>query len=239
MNNLKRHYPLEAAKHFVDNYFPNCQGALLAGSVVRGEATDTSDLDIVIFDDTILSSYRQSLIDFDWAIEVFVHNITSYKHFFDNDYKRARPSLPRMVSEGVIIKDNGIIEKIKNEANDILRAGPEKWSLEIIEMKRYFISDVLEDFIGSTNRPEDLIIANMLMDLLQEFVLRSNGSWVGSSKWVIRELQTFNPDFTNCFIHAFDDFYRNGDKLKIIKIADEILEPFGGRLFEGFRLVSK
>ncbi|HER2162506.1 TPA: nucleotidyltransferase domain-containing protein [Streptococcus pyogenes] len=59
-------------------HFPNCQGALLAGSVVRGEATETSDLDIVVFDKNLSSPYRESLIAFSWAIEVFVNNLTSY-----------------------------------------------------------------------------------------------------------------------------------------------------------------
>lgn len=230
--------PLEAAKRFVNKYFPSCQGALLAGSVVRGEATDTSDLDIIIFDNKSVSSSRQSIIDFDWSIEVFVHNLTSYKYFFDSDYKRARPSMQRMVSEGLIIKDNGVIEEIKDEANKILREGPEKWSLEVIKIKRYFITDALDDFIGSNYRAEELMIVNTLADLVQEFVLRTNGCWIGSSKWVIRELNKFNPDFTNQFVNALDTFYKVGEKNKVIELVDKVLEPFGGRLFEGFTLGS-
>lgn len=53
--------PIEAAHQFINKHFPNCQGALLAGSVVRGEATETSDLDIIIFDKNICAFYRESL----------------------------------------------------------------------------------------------------------------------------------------------------------------------------------
>ena len=113
MRNLNKLIPIEAAHQFINEYFPNCQGALLAGSVVRGEATETSDLDIVIFDNNLSSSYRESLIEYGWAIEVFVHNLTSYKQFFEMDYERARPSMPRMVSEGTILKDDGVIDSIK------------------------------------------------------------------------------------------------------------------------------
>ncbi len=84
--------PIDAAKKFVVAYFPESPGALLAGSVVRGEATNTSDLDIVVFDTNKPSSYRESLIKYQWAIEVFVHNLTSYKHFFESDIERAQPS---------------------------------------------------------------------------------------------------------------------------------------------------
>ncbi|WP_420491805.1 nucleotidyltransferase domain-containing protein, partial [Neobacillus niacini] len=138
--------PKESAKLFIQKQFPNCDGALLAGSVVRGQATETSDLDIVIFDKNVTSSYRESIIDFGWNIEVFVHNLISYKHFFESDYERARPSMPRMVSEGVVLKDNGIIDSIKHEARELLRKGPAKWTQETIYIKRYFITYVLDDF---------------------------------------------------------------------------------------------
>lgn len=81
MKELKRLEPLQAAAQFIFKHYPNCQGALLAGSVVRGEATHTSDLDLVIFDDSLISSFRESLIEFGWPIEVFAHNLTSYQAF--------------------------------------------------------------------------------------------------------------------------------------------------------------
>lgn len=236
MANLNRLSPIEAAHQFINKHFPNCQGALLAGSVVRGEATETSDLDIVIFDKNLSSSYRESLIDYGWAIEVFVHNLTSYKQFFEMDYQRARPSMPRMVSEGIILKDDGIIDSIKIEAMDILNKGPEEWSEETINTKRYFITDALGDFIGCSNRAEELFIANTLAELLSEFVLRTNRQWIGSSKWVIRSLRHYDVEFANHFVEAFDTFYKSGNKNQVIQLVDYVLQPFGGQLFIGFSL---
>jgi hypothetical protein len=236
MKNLNKLPAIEAAHQFINEHFPNCQGALLAGSVVRGEATETSDLDIVIFDNVLSSSYRESLIDYGWAIEVFVHNLTSYKQFFKMDYQRARPSTPRMVSEGIVLKDDGIIDSIKKEAMDILNNGPEEWSEETIKTKRYFITDALDDFIGCTNRAEELFIANTLAELLSEFVLRTNRQWIGASKWVIRSLRNYDEEFANYFVEAFDIFYKAGNKNQVIQLVDYILQPFGGQLFDGFSL---
>jgi predicted nucleotidyltransferase len=179
---VQRLYPLEAAKHFISHHFPTCQGAVLAGSVVRGEATDTSDLDIVVFDNNVSSAYRESFFDFEWAIEVFVHNLNSYKVFFQSDYERARPSLPRMVSEGIVINDTGIIDSIKREANELLDKGPEERKQETITTKRYFLTDALDDFVGSLDRNEEIIIANTLAEAVHEFVLKTNGHWIGASK---------------------------------------------------------
>lgn len=226
----------EAAKKFVDEYYPECDAALLAGSVARGEETSTSDLDIIIIDRNLPKAYRESRLVFGWPIEVFVHNLDSCMEFFKSDIKRARPSLPRMVKEGLVIRDHGILGAIRKEADFLIMQGPESWSSQEIAVKRYFISDTLDDFIGTNDRAEELFIANTLAGLLHEFVLRTNGCWIGSSKWMLRELKNFNPDFTSIFVDAFDTFYRNGSKEKIIELAEDILRPHGGRLFEGFSI---
>lgn len=228
--------PLEAAKLFIEDRFPACDAALLAGSVTRGGATSTSDLDIVVFDHLVPSAYRESLTAYGWPIEVFVHNFYSYTIFFDNDIKRARPSLPRMVSEGIPIKNHELLPAIQREATAILENGPEEWNAKEIDMKRYFLSDTLEDFIGSNSRAEELFIANALAESLHEFVLRINKRWIGKSKWMIRELNHFDPLFTNRFVDAFDNYYRTGEKSLIIDLADSVLEPFGGKYFDGFSI---
>ena len=234
MNDLKKGNAIEAAQQFIAQYFPHCDGALLAGSVVRGEATETSDLDIVVFDHTRMASYRESIVAFGWAIEVFVHNLTSYKQYFHEDYKRARPSMPRMVSEGIVLKDNGILDGIKNEAKLLLDKGPEEWTEQTVKIKQYFITDALDDFIGCSNKAEELFIANALAELVSEFVLRTNRQWMSHSKWVVRALLQHDEAFTLHFIQAFDIFYKTGNKQHIIQLVNNVLEPFGGKYFDGF-----
>ncbi len=239
MGEVKIINPIEAAEMFVNMFYPDCNGALLAGSVVRGEATETSDLDIIVFDSQIDYSYRESTIKFGWPIELFVHNLNTYKSFFKSDCERARPSLPRMVSESIVLKDSGIISSIKDEASELLQRGPEEWSTDTIRMKRYFITDTLDDFIGSKIRSEDIFIAGTLADMVSEFVLRSNKKWIGTSKWIVRSLKEHDIEFANHFVHAFDSFYKTGEKHKVVQIVDSVLEPHGGRLFEGYSLGKK
>jgi len=234
--NRSKLQPVEAAKRFIKEKFPDCQAALLAGSVVRGEETETSDLDIVVFNQKVESAYRESFIEYGWPIEVFVHNLTSYVGFFKSDCERARPSLPRMVSEGIILFDSGVVSLIKEEANELLKKGPEVWSIKTIEMKRYMMTDALYDLIGSTNHAEELFIANTLADAIHEFVLRTNVQWIGASKWIVRALNQFDKNFARKFVQAFDAFYKTGYKDAIIDLADEVLNPYGGRLFEGYSL---
>ncbi len=233
---MSRPTALEAAKLFIEENFSTCQGALLGGSVVRGEETTTSDLDIVVLDKSVSTEYRESLYAYGWPIEVFVHNKETIRHYFQTDCKRARPSLPRMVSEGIPIVDHPLISILKEEATKLLRDGPPSWSLPTIDMKRYFLTDALDDFIGSTNRGESICIANFIGEYLHEFVLRTNGRWTGASKWIVRALKEYDPSFAEKYIDAFDQFYLKNEKEGIVMLVDSVLDPHGGRLFNGFSI---
>ncbi|MBS9802667.1 nucleotidyltransferase domain-containing protein [Bacillus toyonensis] len=229
--------PIEASQSIIASQFPNCDVALLGGSVARGEATKTSDLDIVIIDHSLTSCYRESFYSNGWPVEVFVHNFETYKTFFEMDCDRGSPSLPQLVSEGIILKGKDeIVESLKREAEDLLNKGPEKWNEETMNMKRYFITDTLDDFIGATKREEELFIANLLADLVHEYVLRVNGEWLGNSKWFIRVLRRYDEQYAEHFVAAFDHFYKTGEKNKLISFIEQTLEQYGGRVFEGFSI---
>jgi hypothetical protein len=231
--------PLIAAKMFTNENFSGSEIVLLGGSVVRGEATETSDLDIVVIDGNVKNAYRESLVAYEWPIEVFVHNTETLMDYFKSDCERARPSLPRMVAEGIIIKDNGSSSTFKETARKLLNAGPQEWKSSTLMLKRYFLTDLLDDFIGSANHGESIFIAGSLAEALHEFVLRTNRRWVGSSKWVVRALKEYDREFADTFVNSFEYFYKTGDKQGVISLVDTVLQPFGGRLFHGFSIGKK
>ncbi|GKV54958.1 nucleotidyltransferase [Sporosarcina sp. NCCP-2222] len=232
---MERVDALKAAQLFIHQYYPDCTAALLAGSVVRGEATETSDLDIIVFDDH-KGPYRESVIAFNWPVEVFVHNKTSYQSFFDSDIERARPSLLRMISEGIVLVDSVLVQAVKQEADKLLKKGPAPWNEQTVRTKQYMLTDALDDFQGSTDDAESIFIANTLADRLHEFILRTNGRWIGDSKWVVRAMREFDSVFTDRFVTVFDEFYRTRNKNPVIELAEEVLKPFGGRLFNGYSI---
>ncbi|WP_439876439.1 nucleotidyltransferase domain-containing protein [Bacillus mycoides] len=229
--------PIEAAQNIITSQFSNCDVALLGGSVARGEATKTSDLDIVIFDHSLSSCYRESFYSNGWPVEVFVHNFETYKTFFKMDCDCGRPSLPQLVLEGFVLKGKvEIVERLKREANDLLMKGPDKWTEEMMKQKRYFITDALDDLIGATKREEELFIANLLADLVHEYVLRVNGQWLGNSKWFIKVLKRYDEVYAEKFVVVFDHFYKTGEKKDLIAFIEKTLEEYGGRMFEGFSI---
>lgn len=226
--------PIEAAKQFVKDEFESCHFVLVAGSVVRGEGTPTSDLDIVVIDRNLTKAYRKSVKKYGWPIEVFVHNEQTINEYFELDIKRRRPSLVKMVSEGIILKDiMNMGSKLKESAKQRLEKGPEPYSKEESEYERYFITDLLDDLIGSERFDEQVFIMNELTEKLCHFVLVNREEWVGRGKWIPRLLKKADEQLYQDIMKALEQFYTHRDKSLFIQIAERELEKYGGRLFDG------
>ncbi|MBB6454408.1 putative nucleotidyltransferase [Salirhabdus euzebyi] len=218
--------------------YSSCDIGILAGSFVRGENTETSDLDIVLIDDSYTVSFRESFYYETYPIECFVHNRTTLYDFIESDCKRARPSLLRMVSEGIILKDDGSAKQLQEELTSRLKQGPIMWTEDELLYKRYMLTDVLDDFKGTMSRKEGIFIAAKLAEMLHEFILRMNKQWIGTGKWIYRALNTFDPLVARNLAHALDSYYLEGKKEQLIAITEEWLDVYGGAVFEGFQLGS-
>ncbi|MGA9173706.1 MAG: nucleotidyltransferase domain-containing protein [Thermoactinomyces sp.] len=227
--------PIQTAKKFVAEFYSRCEVAILGGSTGTGKGTETSDLDIVIFDFTLASTFRQSLKYEGWPIESFVYNnLENYRKFFESDRRRCRPALIRMVAEGIVLIDQGLANKLKTDAQSILDQGPEPWTMDQINQARYMITDCLDDLIGCNHPEEEIFIVHRLCEVLYEFVMRTNNKWLGTGKWMYRTLERMNKPLCDQMASAFDHYYRTREKGSIIQLADDLLEPYGGRFFEGF-----
>jgi predicted nucleotidyltransferase len=227
--------PMEAARAFIERYFPECAAAFLAGSVVRGEGTATSDLDIVVITGREEVPFRQSFVESGWPIEVFVHNEESLRRYFASDVEDFTPSLPVMCTEGIVLRDvDGLAQRIRQGAEELLERGPEPLTPEQIEARRYFLTDLLDDLTGSQKHDEAMFIANNLAVKAAELLLLHNRQWIGHGKWLPRALKRFDPEVASQLTSALDTFYRTGDKDELIRFAEGALALAGGRLFEGY-----
>lgn len=227
----------DAAKRFVDEKFLHCFTALLAGSASRGEETGTSDLDIVVFDNTIQTPYRESFVLYGWRIESFIHNEISYLEQFGIDRENGRATLAEMVSTGIILKHSEKTTTIKGNADKFLSAGPPPLDEDFIKASRYFIYDLLDDFRDSESDDEAIITVNTISIQLADFMLRLHGQWSGRGKRLGRELHKFDEELAVKFFESLRHFYRQGNKQPFIDFVNLIYEPLGGQLFDGFKQV--
>ncbi len=70
--------------------------------------------------------------------------------------------------------------------------------------------------------------------VLADFILRAQGRWAAAAKWIPRTLAAFDPAVEARFTAAFDALFERRDVAGVIAFADELLAPFGGRLFAGY-----
>src|SRR5262245_18964245 len=118
----------DAARSFVATHFPDCLAAVLFGSVARGAATATSDLDIIIVtDNEDIGPYRKSYREYEWVIEAFVGSRKYNEEKIGNFRGRHIPSFLTSYAEGVILKDHhNLAQDLQLKAKAILEQGPDE-----------------------------------------------------------------------------------------------------------------
>jgi predicted nucleotidyltransferase len=91
---------LNAAHVVFSQRYPDAAVAFAAGSLVRGEGTAYSDLDLVVVYQTLPAAYRESFRFQGLPVEVFVHDPETLEYFFiEMDVASGIPALPQMVME--------------------------------------------------------------------------------------------------------------------------------------------
>ena len=107
--------PLEVAKELFKEKYSDADCFLLCGSVVRGDETQFSDLDIVIIYESLKNAKRESLIYKQWPVEIFFHDQESLNYFFKKIDKPTNcPNLPQMVKERLLItNENHVSSRAK------------------------------------------------------------------------------------------------------------------------------
>lgn len=225
-----------AARTIVAARYPDCNVALLAGSVVRGEATVTSDLDLWMLTRRPEAPFRESFVFAGWPVEAFCNSDRSWRRFIEEETRERRPATAQMIAEGVVLRDrDGLAERIKAEARAVLEAGPPALTVEEVEDFRYGLSDLLDDFTGAATLGEGLFVAQRLAAEAAELVLAGAGRWAGKGKSLWRALARYDAEAAERLVEALREYAGEGRKEALMAWVDTALAPVGGRLFEGYR----
>jgi hypothetical protein len=230
--------PIKAALDIGRERFGAAKVIFLAGSVLRGEGTPYSDLDIVVICKRLPAAYRQSFVHEGWPVETFVHDPETLNYFFwEMDRPSGVPSLPTMVIEGKAIpKENPLSRSLRALAQGVMEAGPPKWTEPDIRRARHAITDLCDDIRAPRNQAELVASASRLYDLLADFYFRSMGRWSAKSKTLPRKLAEVDPALARCFTKAFDAVFSAHNSSLILQLSEHILGPYGGFLFDNYRL---
>ena len=99
--------------------------AFVAGSILRGQGTHLSDIDLVVVFDSLEAAYRESFVLEGVPVEAFVHDAGTLAWFINDDVSRGIPSILNMIAEGASI-GNALAdaEMLREAVSRRLLAGP-------------------------------------------------------------------------------------------------------------------
>ena len=233
---MTRRDPLATAERLWSQRYPSASVLFCGGSVVRGQGFPSSDLDVVVIFAHVENAWRESLLFEGWPVEVFAHDSETLAYFVAEDGKRRIPSLAHMISEALVIPTiTPLSQDIQLWARGVLAARPEVPSSASLAEDRYWLTDTLHDFRDDRSARELRAIACKLYPRLCRFVLETRGHWLGSEKMLPRLVEQAAPELGEAIEGAFERFFTTGDRSDALRVAQQILEPFGGELFDGFR----
>ncbi len=230
------HSPLFVVRELLETRYQGAVLAFMAGSVVRGEASTYSDIDLVVIYDHIEQPFRESFIHKDWPVEAFVHDSDSLQEWFATDAQQGRSSLLEMISEGLEVPAaSQLSTELKKQAEKLILQGPIALTGEEIEDRRYRISNLLDDIRDPRSREELIAAAAVLYKELADFYLRGRTLWSAEGKTVLRRLRKADPAFLRRFSEAFEALYTQNQISKAVALTEDLLNEHGGVLFEGYR----
>lgn len=217
--------------------YPHAKAAFWGGSVARETANDGSDLDIVIIYESLPHAYREAFVYNGWPIDAFVNDVETLNYFFEQSRQgNGISGLMQMINTGIaLMPDHALTNTVKALAQKLKAEGPARWDQDRINHERFLITDILEDIKHPNTRGEMLLSAAHLIDPLMQFYLRANHQWSASGKALLRTLTAINPTLAQEAITSFDHLIQTGDAAALEQVAYNMLAPFGGFLWDGYR----
>lgn len=222
----------------LESKYPDAGAVFLAGSIVRGEGTPYSDLDLVVIFDRLRTAYRESFYFQGFPVEAFVHDPETLNYFLSEvDRPSGIPSLAQMILEGVEIPEpNELSQSLKRLAASVIESRPPTLSDEEIRKMRYQITNLVDAIRQPRSKDELVASGTELYEALANYHFRVNNLWSAKGKSIPRILKQVDADLCLRYCHSFEELFASERSAKLITLAEEILKPNGGFLFAGHKL---
>ncbi|PSJ57663.1 nucleotidyltransferase domain-containing protein [Pseudaminobacter soli (ex Li et al. 2025)] len=229
---------MEVARKCLETRFIGARYLFATGSILRGQGTSFSDIDLVVVFPKLERAWRESFILDGFPVEAFVHDSQTLAYYMEKDVEGGCPTMLSMVATGAIVGPSlKTALAIQTGARRALAEGPRPLAGPAYDTMRYLLSDLADDLRGDRPGDEIAAIAALLYPLLIDFILIGRGQWTGRGKWGPRLLRQFDAHLGAAITQAFAAATR-GDSEALLGLADAELERHGGRYFDGYRMLA-
>lgn len=228
-------HALAAAQKSLAVRFEGAALAFVAGSIMRGQGTVASDIDMIVVFPRLERAWRESFLEDGFPVEVFVHDPQTLAYFLEEGLQSGFPVMIDMVASGRIIgSDIDLGQAMQSRAAEIMLQGPRSLAGPDYDALRYRVSDLADDLRGDRPPAEIRAIAAHLYQQLADLMLLGRGAWTGRGKWAPRLLLRLDPNLAETFDHAFRRA-AGGDGAPLLALADAELALHGGHYFAGYK----
>lgn len=224
---------VELTKRFIEERFPGAEIAVIGGSTARGTRTRTSDIDLLLIGDDIFADGESSLAgawEYDGEVfEVFAYTHDAYTEWACGGISQYRPVLVHLLVDGQELRGGDALARLREEWRAKLAEGPAITEHELA-MRRYSITDLIDDLRDATDPLEKNVVAWDLFEKVADLMLLTDNRWIGAGKYLARRLRDLSVSRTE---HLASPLL-NGDLIAFADRAEQELMRAGGRVQAGF-----
>jgi len=224
------------AEALFSSRYKGSEFCVASGSIIQGYGTAHSDLDLVVIFQKIETAFRESFLFNGLPVEAFVHDYETIQAFMDGDYEEGHASMQHIIATGKIIPhETEAAIKLRRYAKKIVSSGLKEPKPETIDILRYAVTDLIDDLKGKRPLSKQRSILYSIYQKIGELRLRVGGQFLGSGKHLARNLKHCDPLFFDQLESIMLNAHADGVTPKDIILLQSLLQPLGGRLFDGYK----
>lgn len=224
---------VDLTERFTEEMFPGAEIAVIGGSTARGTRTRTSDIDLLLIGDEIFADGQPSLAgawEYDGEVfEVFAYPQDAYSEWARRGITQYRPVIVHLLVEGQEVRGGDALTRLREKWRASLAKGPTVGAHELA-MRRYAITDLIDDLRDGTEPLEQNVVAWNLFEKIAELMLLAEERWIGTGKYLPRRLRELSPGRTEQLTSPL----LQGDLVAFADRVEQELTRAGGRVHAGF-----
>jgi predicted nucleotidyltransferase len=218
---------LKAATAHVLSSFPTTTGIIAAGSILRGVANRSSDIDLYVIQHACFRQRIQRYFNH-VPFEIFVNPPGMVRRYYREEVVSGRLITPHMLATGfVILQTDLVVSDLRKEAEAILHLDREKPA--DLTYSRYMAASILEDAIDvSDSDPATArFILNYAVEQMLWHVFNKACRFIPRMKDLLKELNILDGELGKLAARYYKEGSLN-DQLDLAgQLADRIIEARG------------